>query len=369
MFPRELPEDSIFYLAWYAATWLLHVVAMNYVLAGSALVAAAAVCERSNRSSAAWRRLGDRLRDWLPFALGVTITFGVAPLLFVQVLYRREFYTANLLLSHRWMSIVPVLIVAFYLLYLQKGAWWSRRSAGPRAVVAIGVFVCFAFVAGSWTENHLLSLQGQAVWTAEYVADRWFYSHPELWPRLALWCCGSVPMLSMLAAIQIRCDPHDARSTDEADAREDVDRETTALLGRAAVVASSAAAVAALVYLSRIPDVVRARIVGGDATPYAVAAVGGFIVQAGLWFGVARRGDLSRGRLTAIGATLGLALVAATALREIRRTSVLDWSAQAQAHAAAAQVGGFAVFVTFFVVNALAVAWCVRLVRRHLRPD
>ena len=102
--------------------------------------------------------------------------------------------------------------------------------------------------------------------------------------------------------------------------------------------------------------------------PYTVAAVGGFVVQAGLWFGVARSGDLSRVRLTAIGATLGLALVAATALREIRRTSVLDWSAPAEAHAAAAQVGGFAVFFTFFIVNALAVAWCVRLVRRHLRP-
>ena len=40
----------------------------------------------------------------------------------IQVLYQHRMYTATLLLSHRFMAIVPVLIDGFYLLYLGKSA-------------------------------------------------------------------------------------------------------------------------------------------------------------------------------------------------------------------------------------------------------
>ena len=81
------------------------------------------------------------IRSWIISASGcrscssAAITAGVAPLLFLQILYQREFYTANLLLFNRWMAILPVLIVGFYSLYLIKGDWLWQQRWPLRAVV------------------------------------------------------------------------------------------------------------------------------------------------------------------------------------------------------------------------------------------
>src|SRR5690606_9115623 len=123
-------------------------------------------------------------------------------ILFIQLLYKHPFYTANLLLFHRWMAILPVLIVAFYLLYLQKTAWLERRSTLLRAGVALGVVAMFLFVAWSWSENHLLSLASQQTWTEHYSAGRMWYAAPELAPRLSLFLVASFTNLALILAWQ-----------------------------------------------------------------------------------------------------------------------------------------------------------------------
>src|SRR6476619_5547477 len=99
------------WLALYLLTWALHAVFVGYVVIGSgyALVRPATA-------------LGAQVRDRLPFMLGCGITAGVAPLLFIQLLYQRKFYTTNLLLGPRWGAVVPALIVGFYALYLAKAS-------------------------------------------------------------------------------------------------------------------------------------------------------------------------------------------------------------------------------------------------------
>src|SRR5690606_13473055 len=118
IFPFAYPWQTAFYLTVYMLTLALHVVPMNCVLAGSMVLFGATVNTRrkngnqanGNAASGALY-FSDWLRDWMPFLLGVAITAGVAPLLFVQILYQKNFYTANLLLFNRWMAILPVLIV------------------------------------------------------------------------------------------------------------------------------------------------------------------------------------------------------------------------------------------------------------------
>src|SRR6185436_18463157 len=133
---------------------------------------------------AAIRRSADpiaaQVRDWLPFALGAGITAGVGPLLFIQLLYQRRFYTANLLLGPRWGAVVPALIVGFYALYLAKASERLRRYA-----LGVGV-VCFGFVAWSWTELHSL-MQDDPAWRAMYGAGARFYLDAAVLPRLTLW--------------------------------------------------------------------------------------------------------------------------------------------------------------------------------------
>src|SRR6476620_4982881 len=114
MFPFNQPAPTAFYLTLYLGTLLLHVLPMAYVVAGSALLMPRVLTQPHLIADP----LTLHLRQWLPFVLSAAITAGVAPLLFLQILYQREFYTANLLLFNRWMAILPVLIAGFYMLYL-----------------------------------------------------------------------------------------------------------------------------------------------------------------------------------------------------------------------------------------------------------
>ena len=203
MFPFNQPAPTAFYLTLYLGTLLLHVLPMAYVVAGSALLMMRVLTQP--------RLIDDpltlHLRQWLPFVLSAAITAGVAPLLFLQILYQREFYTANLLLFNRWMAILPVLIAGFYMLYLLKGNWLWQRHFVWRALVVILVFACFAFVGWSWTENHLLSLAGQAAWTTQYTANRPYYLPAEIFPRLGIWLTGVFPIMAALVAWPLAREP------------------------------------------------------------------------------------------------------------------------------------------------------------------
>ena len=111
-FPFDEPLATAFYTILLVLTFAMHQAFMHYVLAGSLYVAWASLFPGSNRQPTNSvilvlprneRPLALILRDWMPFILSAAITAGVAPLLFIQIVYQRQFYTANLLLSWRWM--------------------------------------------------------------------------------------------------------------------------------------------------------------------------------------------------------------------------------------------------------------------------
>ena len=91
-FPFGFPFATGFYLVCYVLTMVLHVFFMNYVLAGSAYVATTRVFARRGEPGTT-KTAYHVLLDWLPFSLSAAITAGVAPLLFLQVLYQHGFYT------------------------------------------------------------------------------------------------------------------------------------------------------------------------------------------------------------------------------------------------------------------------------------
>jgi hypothetical protein len=356
MFPFDHPAATASYLAWYLATLLLHVLPMNYVLAGSTYLAVLGVWETLRGPSERQRPIAELLRDWMPFALGVTITAAVAPLLFLQILYRREFYTANLLLFHRWMAILPVLIVAFYLLYLQKTKRFGSWPAAGRAAVSLGIVGCFAFVAWSWTENHLLSLRDQATWSAEYVAGRMFYFHAELLPRLTVWYIGAFPAVAATVGGQLLL--NHGRQQPAGAAR------TLALLAVSGLLVALAAAA---VYFRLLPDDVQQRLLEAEAVSFGVIAAIALAVQAAGWFIVWRTDRFTRWSWAVAAVGIVTATFAANALREIRRAASIDLARSAEAHATAARVGAQGVFLLFFVVNTLAIVGVVVLIRRELR--
>ena len=121
LFPLGFSGPTGLYLGIYVLTMSVHVLFMNYTVAGTGALVALKISGRDESPSA------KLLSDWLTAALSMAITAGVAPLLFLQILYKAPFYTANLLLFNRWMLIVPALILGFYMLYLAKSSWAKQR--------------------------------------------------------------------------------------------------------------------------------------------------------------------------------------------------------------------------------------------------
>jgi hypothetical protein len=356
MFPFDLPASTAFYLVLYLATFVLHVLPMAYVLAGSAVLVVRSVLGSRPDDDP----LMDHLREWLPFILSAAITAGIAPLLFLQILYRREFYTANLLLFNRWMAILPVLIVGFYSLYLVKGSWLWRQTLPIRLLVVVVILGCFAFIAWSWTENHVLSVAKQAVWTDQYISMRIAYLPAEIWPRMGVWAGGVFPVMAALAAWPLAAREHSEHPAAGRTARW---LAIVALLGLVVSLASMAG------YGATIEPAAREAVLGSRFRVWLAVLVIGVVLQIAGWIVVLRAGRLpSLARwLATTGAVL--AVVGLVVCREGVRTSRIDLAALVDHHGSAASVGGFWLFAAFLVINFTVIAGCVALVLRSLPKE
>lgn len=345
----SLAPATAWYLVLYLATLVVHAVFMGYVLAGSAYLAMTMTLRPPDQRGP----FEPLLREWLPFMLSLAITAGIAPLLFIQILYRPGFYTANLLLFHRWMAVLPVLIVGFYLLYLVKNRWSDSQSRLLGSVIAAVAACCFAFIAWSWTENHLLSLAGQQVWTEQYLSDSMLYRSAVLLPRLAMWFCGTFAILAVWLSWQIWW-------TRSADAPSSLPGTRQAavmgLLGLGAMVACG------LVYFQSMSAVERTALTSAQAyIPWGLTIAGAALMAVLLVKQVVTR-ELSVRRLTLLSITGVVWLAGGAVLRELIRLSKVDVDSLVEMHTSAARIGGLGVFLAFLVINGAIITWCIRRV-------
>lgn len=354
-FPFDLPFSTVLYLCLYMGTLALHVVFMSYVLAGSGYVAVAAVLGRSERDSVA-ASIAAVLRDWLPFALGTAITAGVAPLLFLQILYKESFYTANLLLFHRWMAVVPVLIVGFYLLYLGKSDLVAKRGRAARIAVSVGAFGCFLFTAYSWTENHMLAMD-RGAWIDMYEASRVTYWRADMVPRVLAWMFGAVPIMALILGWQRRR----SRDDDSLASAPHQARHLAVL----AIIGVLAGALASVAYTYMAGDEVRA-IVGEQRLYVGMYAVGA-LVQLAAWM-VVQRARAWHGRALGLATAGALCTIVGTiAVREAIRAHNIDLDSLTSVHERTAEAGGMGLFAVFLVLAIAVIGWCFHITARGLR--
>ncbi len=353
VFPFYLPAPTASYAALYVATLLMHALFMSYVLAGSIAlgVAGARGLLGAPAVNTAWAPVLAILKDWMPFALSAAITAGIAPLLFVQILYQQEFYTANLLLFNRWMAILPVLIVAFYLLYLLK----AQRIQGRRALqggVALVAMACFLFVAWSWVENHLLSMD-RAAWPGLYESRALVFKSVAILPRLAWWIAAAVPTAALLLAWQLGA----GASGVSRDAAQRAMKPLAWFAG-VALVAASAAAWPVLGSAAGGAEVAL-------SIRLSIAILGiGALLQCALWLPAMAGRATGKGALTAASAGLLLFWTGALVCREASRMAVLGTEATIARHERVGANGGLLVFLVFALLGLGTIAWIVRAVAR-----
>jgi len=107
-----VPAHPLIFLVLGVLTFALHIVAVQVMLGASALTLRGAIS-----TDASWRRLAAAMLTTAKIAVSVAIVLGVAPLLFVQVIYDPFWYTSNVLSAWWVIGFIGLLIVGYISMY------------------------------------------------------------------------------------------------------------------------------------------------------------------------------------------------------------------------------------------------------------
>ena len=168
-------------------TFPLHILAMNAMLGGLAIGIVQHI-----KGGDIQKKLAHRIAIALPLVIAFVVNFGVAPLLFLQVLYGQFVYSSAVLMGIFWISIVPILIVGYYGAYLYDFKFKTLGMFGP--VVAIGVFVILLVIGFFFSNNMLLMSLPERF--SEYFEHKngtlLAVDHVTFWPRYLHMMCGAL---------------------------------------------------------------------------------------------------------------------------------------------------------------------------------
>jgi hypothetical protein len=187
------PADSSFLPAplWlittlHVVTLTLHLIAMNFVFGGTA----AALL---GRAGAGGRDPAiARIIQLLPTGVAATVTLGVAPLLFLQLVYYRQAYSAAIVSGWPWLLIVAAVILAYYLLY--AAAFATGRGSSRVSVPLALALLCLLYV--SWVYSSVFSLAERPdLYARVYAANQsGWTANPDI---VGLLCKDSAPVFRL----------------------------------------------------------------------------------------------------------------------------------------------------------------------------
>ena len=118
--PAGVPAHPLVFLILGVITFALHMAAVNVMLGTGALTLRGAFS-----ANAHWRRLAVAMLTTSKIAVSVAIVLGVAPLLFVQVVYDPFWYTSNVLSAWWVMGFIALLIAGYIALYI---FYWKNHD-------------------------------------------------------------------------------------------------------------------------------------------------------------------------------------------------------------------------------------------------
>lgn len=103
----------------------------------------------------------------LPVIMTYVINLGVPPLLFLQVLYGQQIYSSSVLMAVPWISIIGLLMAAYWLLYRTVAAMERGR---PIALIAGSSLLLVLGVGHLYSMNMTLMLRPE-VWPEMYAKN------------------------------------------------------------------------------------------------------------------------------------------------------------------------------------------------------
>ncbi|MFA0783785.1 hypothetical protein [Fervidibacter sacchari] len=196
--PIPLPAPVWLLQALLFITFVLHIIPMNMTLGGLVILAHG---EMSGRMSEPLRRW---ITGYLPVTVAFTVTTGVAPLLFLQVLYGQLFFPAAVVIAWAWFAVVIALLLGYYGVYAYVLA--SERLGRWKGWVIIGSTLLFLYVAFAF--NNVITLMSTPFRWWELWQERNPSIHfnlniwePTLFPRFGHFVLGAIAVAGLIAAL------------------------------------------------------------------------------------------------------------------------------------------------------------------------
>ncbi|HSR36180.1 MAG TPA: hypothetical protein VLL73_03285 [Desulfurivibrionaceae bacterium] len=183
-------------------TFFLHMLAMN-IMIGWGIISLIKQMVNPARNHDVCHGISGKIT----YALAFTVNFGVAPLLFLQVLYGHFIYSSSIIMGACWLSIIFFLIAAYGLAYLHKFRF-DTWAIGPRRWLLATSLACLLLI-GFFFTNNLTLMQTPAAWPAYFRHPGGFFlnlSEPTLLPRYLHFVAAAVATgglaLALLAHFQ-----------------------------------------------------------------------------------------------------------------------------------------------------------------------
>ena len=162
--PAGVPSHPLVFLVLGVLTFALHIAAVQVMLGAATLTLRGAYSPSQH-----WRRLAQAMLVTAKIAVSVAIVIGVAPLLFVQVVYDPFWYTSNVLSAWWVIGFIVLLILGYIAMY---AFYWKNHDivadggkGGIWMVLSIALLLAVGFIVHSLT-NQMLFPEHWMAWYA-----------------------------------------------------------------------------------------------------------------------------------------------------------------------------------------------------------
>lgn len=192
--PAGVPSHPLVFLVLGVLTFALHIAAVQVMLGAATLTLRGAFS-----TSLHWRRLAQAMLVTAKIAVSVAIVIGVAPLLFVQVVYDPFWYTSNVLSAWWVIGFIGLLIAGYIALYV---FYWKNHDivadggqGGLWMVLSIALLLAVGFIVHSLTNQMLFPEHWMAWYAPQGVVNPDGHSlHHWNLPRFLFFIALSAPV-------------------------------------------------------------------------------------------------------------------------------------------------------------------------------
>ncbi|MFZ0745258.1 MAG: hypothetical protein WAM85_12685 [Terracidiphilus sp.] len=349
--PNPLPAPYWVFKVLLVVTFFLHILAMNFMLGGAALALVARWRRGSNKYG---NRIFLDVAKKVPVLMAATISLGIAPLLFVQVLYGQYFYTSSILLAWPWFLVILFLVAAYYGFYFVSYHGERRpRVAGNVMLFSVTLVLIIGFI---YTNNITLGLVPSR-WVQKYLssASGWNLnlSEPTLFPRYLHFMTAAIAvggiLLVLIAWSKWKQDSEYARSIFQ-------------FGGKAFMYATMTQFMVGIWFLVSLPRDLRMLFLGDNSLATSLLGFGvtGALISIFVMSDALRKENV---RLASIAVTsiMGLVILSMSVMRDILRDAYLKPYFHPQEFAVKTQWSPFLLFLGLFLAG--IVLWAVMLKR------